>query len=87
MVKNLFKVLTLYYISMTHILKNRRKTDISKFLKIVKFEGLKIPKKMHQNNILCTKHVLYAYTVSYISLKVYKYYYRHKIPQIQAENH
>ena len=67
---------------MTVILRNRRKTDISKFLKIVKFGGLKKTPKNAFNDPLCTKHVLYACIVLYIALKVYKYYRHHKIPQI-----
>ena len=59
---------------MPHILKNIHKTDISKFLKIAKFGGLKNYLKNAPNTILCTKHVLYACTVSYILLKVYRYY-------------
>ena len=45
--KSLYKALTLYYMSVTQILKNRQKTDISEFLKIVKFGGLKKTPKMH----------------------------------------
>ena len=69
MLKSPHKVLTLYYISMTNILKNRHKTDISKFLKVVKFGGLKKHPKMYQNTILCIKHTLDVYTMSYIPLK------------------
>ena len=65
---------------MAHIIKNRQKTDISKFLKTVKFGGPTKYLKNALNDILCTKHVLYACTVSYMSLKVYKYCYHHKIP-------
>ena len=51
--KSLCKVLTVCYMSMTIILKNRHKTDISKFLKIVKFEGLKkLPKKCIKYHIM-----------------------------------
>ena len=39
--QSLCKVLTLRYISMSNILKTDTKTDISKFLKTVKFEALK----------------------------------------------
>ena len=66
--KSLCKVLTLYYISMTVILRNRHKTDISKFLKVVKFGGLKKHPKMYQNTILCIKHIPDVYTMSCISL-------------------
>ena len=59
---------------MSNILKTDTKTDISKFLKTVKFEGLKNYLKNALNITLCTKHVLYSYTVSCVSLKVHKYY-------------
>ena len=41
MLKNLYKVLTLYYINMTHILKKQTQTDISKFLKLSNLESQK----------------------------------------------
>ena len=62
------------------IIKTDTKNRYFKFLKIVKFEGLKNYLKNTLNDIVYTKHVLYACTVSYISLKVYKYCYPHKIP-------
>ena len=74
MLKSLYKVLTLRYISMTVILRNRHKTDISKFLKIVKFEGPKKHLKNTSNVILDTKHILDVCIILYITLKVYKYY-------------
>ena len=46
MPKRLHKALTLYCIIMIYILKTDTKTDISKFLKIVKFEALKTPKNV-----------------------------------------
>ena len=55
-------------------LKNRHKTDISKFLKIVKFEGPKKHLKNASNVILGTKHTLDVCIILYITLKVYKYY-------------
>ena len=58
---------------MEHVIKNRHKTDISKFLKIVKFEGPKKHLKNASNVILGTKHILDVYSILYITLKVYKY--------------
>ena len=59
---------------MSNILKTDTKTDISKFLKIVKFEGPKKHLKNTSNVILDTKHILDVCIILYITLKVYKYY-------------
>ena len=67
-------IVTLYCTSTSHICKNSHKTDISKFLKIVKFDVLKKTPKMYRNNIVCSKHVLDTYTTLYTALKVHKYY-------------
>ena len=59
---------------MTHI----PKTDKNRYFEILKNCQIWRSEKKHLknafNDILCTKHVLYACIVSYIALKVYKYY-------------
>ena len=55
------------------ILKSRYKKQIFQILKNCQIYGSKKLPKNALNYILCTKHVLYTYTVPYISLKVHKY--------------